>query len=69
LLLGLDRNRLRPEEDPENLAEDHLFDYQRDSYGKDQSGDDRHECDELLHMSSPRVLEMEWQSAAQRACY
>jgi hypothetical protein len=52
-LPGFERYWLRPEEDPENLAENHFFYHQRDCHRKDQSRDHGHECDELLHMSSP----------------
>jgi hypothetical protein len=51
-----DSHRLRGEEQPEDLSEDHFFDQERDCDRKDQARDYRHESDDLLHMSSPFVL-------------
>jgi len=41
---------LRREEQAKDLSENEFFDYESDGHGKDESCDDRHECDYQLHM-------------------
>jgi hypothetical protein len=68
LVSGFDPDWLRGKENSEDLAEDQFFHKKRDCHRKDQACDHCQESDDELHMCSPFVLGMEWQSAVQSGC-